>query len=159
MKWIITLAFLGLAAGPSALAGQELSLEQQMARYVFSPGTIMKHQSRLELTDQQEEAIRERTRAFQDQVDGIQWEMENRTEGFLEMLARDIADRDSLTSAFDGIVGLESEIKSHHMAMLLDIRGILTLDQRRTLQEIMIETLSRTGGRGGGGEEGRKKEL
>lgn len=148
MKWIITLVLLGFVAGPSALACQEQNLELQMARYVYSPGIIMKHQARLDLTEEQEEAIRARTRTFQDEVDEVQWDLEGRTQEWLELLSLEEADPDSLLSVFGGIVDLESEIKRYHMALLLDIRGLLSLDQRKTLQEIMNETLRGREGRG-----------
>ena len=157
MKWIMTLVslsfFFGAAtvAGPLPLAGQEPNLEMQMARYVFSPGTIMKHQGRLDLTSDQEEAIWARALSFQDEVNEVQWNLAKQTEEWLAMLSRDNADADSLNDTFDGIVDMESRIKRQHMAMLLDIREILTLDQRKTLQEIMAETLPRAEGRGEGG--------
>lgn len=155
MKWILTLALLGIVGSPSALACQERSLEMQMARYVFSPGIIMEHQKQLKLTRQQEEAIRARTRVFQDQVDELQWDLERRTQSLLEMISQEEADPDSLLAVFDGMIGVESQIKRHHMAMLLDIRKVLTLEQRGTLHEIMEEMLSRTEGRGEGGERRR----
>lgn len=152
MKNILTLALLGILGWPSALACQEQSLERQMARYLFSPGIIMQHQERLNLTRQQEEAIRARTSDFQGQVSELQWDLERRTQSLLEMISQVEAAPDSVLAVFDGMIGVESRIKSHHMAMLLDIRRVLTLEQRDALHQIMTERLSRPGGGGMGGE-------
>jgi hypothetical protein len=157
MKWIAILAFVGFVTGPSVSSGQDERLELRIARYVFSPGTTMKHQGQLAHTERQEEGITEKTRTFRDQVDELQGGLERRTEGWLEMSAQDAAGPEPLLPVFDGIVGPERGIERHHMAMLLDIRAVLTVDQGRTLQKIMLETPSRTEGPGAGGEGGREE--
>jgi len=138
---------------PTASHAQEQRLETLIARHLFSPKVIMESQARLNLTQEQAEAIRARTDEFQKSISQQEWDLEGKTQDLVLLVAEEDVDVAQTLALFDEILDLEAQIKRSHLHLLIDLKNLLNPEQQRVLEGIMEELLRR-GERGGGSQEG-----
>jgi Spy/CpxP family protein refolding chaperone len=115
---------------------QEFRLQTILSSHIFPPELIMQHQRQLELTAEQEATIREFTRDFQAGSLELQWELEDRSQIFAELVGAEAIDIEAAMEQFDLVLEVEAQIKKEHIRLLMDIRGVLTPRQRQKMSAI-----------------------
>lgn len=133
---------------PSAVMAQEKRLEQMLARHLYPPQMVMQRQRELELTDEQQVTIRDRTNEFQSGVLELQWELEAESQTLVELVEGEAINVEAALEQMDLVLELESRIKRNHLRLLIEIRNILSQSQRALLQQIMEDLLQRMGDEG-----------
>ena len=139
---------------PSVLKAQDHHLEALIAPYVYSPQTIRQMQGRLNLSEEQEAAIRQLTLDFQAQSSEIEWDLERRMQALVPSIRGERADVESALAVFDDVLAMEASIKRSHFRLLIELKNLLNPQQQRVLREFM----EARGNRGEGGERGQTGE-
>ncbi len=112
---------------------QQYRLQTILGGLLFPPDLIMQLQRRLELTTEQATTIRELTRSFQAGSLELQWELEDRSQRFAELVGAEVNDIEATMEQFDRVLETEAQIKKEHIRLLIDLRGVLTSTQRQML--------------------------
>jgi len=108
--------------------------EQVFEQHLFPPELIMRHRSRLKITEEQRNVIVEEISKLQATAIQAQWRVGDESEKLAELLRRGtIAEAEVLAQA-DRMIMYETAVKRAQLSMLIRIRNTLTPEQRETLQ-------------------------
>lgn len=125
---------LALSIVPAALA--ETPGEDPLARHVFPPELVMKHQQEIGLTDRQRETIKGEIQKVQSKFLDLQWQMQKEMEKLVSLLDGKPADESKTLAQADALMRLETETKKMHLAMLVRIKNLLTEEQQARLARL-----------------------
>lgn len=114
------------------------SLEEQLAFHLYSPEVIMRHSREIDLTPDQREAVSKAVRSAQHEIMDLQWEVEDVAADLIESLAQSDADDAQVMARLDEVLAAENMIKRRHILLLLEIRHLLTVEQRASLREFTL---------------------
>ena len=114
------------------------SLEEQLALHLYSPEAIMRHSREIDLTPDQREAVSKAVRSAQHEIMDLQWEVEDVAADLIESLAQSDADDAQVMARLDDVLAAENMIKRRHILLLLEIRHLLTVEQRASLREFSV---------------------
>lgn len=120
-----------LLAVTPVVAAQEP--EPDFAKYLFPPELVMQHQQSLRLTPEQRTSITQGIRDFQLKAVELQWKMQDEAQKLTELVQAAKVDEAQTLAQVDRVLGVEREIKRAHMALLIRIKNLLSLDQQMTL--------------------------
>jgi Spy/CpxP family protein refolding chaperone len=90
----------------------------------------------LKLTDQQKSQIEEITSANKEKTENLRAQVKTDKEGLREMMKDPTSTRDQIISKFDQAGEKHGELRKAEFEMLLDIRDVLTPEQRTALYEL-----------------------
>lgn len=114
------------------------SLEEQLAFHLYSPEVIMRHSREIDLTPDQREAVSKAVRSAQHEIMDLQWGVEDVAADLIESLAQSDADDAQVMARLDDVLAAENMIKRRHILLLLEIRHLLTVEQRASLREFTV---------------------
>jgi Spy/CpxP family protein refolding chaperone len=123
-----------IMAAMAATAAAE-SLEDRLAAHLFPPDLIMRHQRHIGLGPEQREAVTRAVRAAQREFLDLQWQLEDATAALIEVLARPDPDDAQVLEHVQAVLAAENTIKQRHILLLLEIRRLLSPEQRAALRE------------------------
>ena len=129
------LFLLALSIVPAALAETQPG-EDPLARHVFPPELVMKHQQEIGLTERQRETIKGEIQKVQSKFLDLQWQMQKEMEKLVSLLDGKPADESKTLAQADALMRLETETKKMHLAMLVRIKNLLTEDQQARLARL-----------------------
>ena len=129
------LFLLALSIVPAAL-GETPPGEDPLARHVFPPELVMKHQQEIGLTDRQRETIKGEIQKVQSKFLDLQWQMQKEMEKLVSLLDGKPADESKTLAQADALMRLETETKKMHLAMLVRIKNLLTEEQQARLARL-----------------------
>jgi Spy/CpxP family protein refolding chaperone len=129
-----------LPAGAQPGMGPPRAMHGRMGRplflnELFRPETVMKHQSEIQLTDEQRAAITEAIKTTQGNVLDLQWKLEEQQQKLSELLAPDHIDMDAALAQADVVMDAERKVKEEHLTLLIKIKNLLTPEQQKKLRE------------------------
>ena len=90
---------------------------------------------KLKLTDQQKNQIEEIASANKQKIDGLRTQAKADYEAFKELMENPNSTRDQILSKFDQAGKTHGELRRAEFEMKLDIRDVLTPEQRTALRE------------------------
>lgn len=141
-----------LAAGPALAqarrgAGALLRMEQGFQRELFTPELVMRYQSEIALSDEQEELLINEMQSLQSDLVPLQFEMSKAAGDVREALAgQRIEEKESIALA-EHLMSLEARIKQRHLALMIRVKNVLTPEQQDQLRDLRQEMRDRPGDR------------
>jgi Spy/CpxP family protein refolding chaperone len=129
----LALVFVIAAAPLSAQGAPEKHQSFDYARYLYSPGTVMKRQRELALTDVQQLAVQTAMRQAQTAYFDLQWRLNAEEERLSTVLQGKSLNESEVLAQVGRVLALEREIKLVQMTLLVRIKNILTPAQRAQL--------------------------
>jgi Spy/CpxP family protein refolding chaperone len=117
----------------AAAAAETPPGEDPLARHVFPPELVMKHQQEIGLTDRQRETIKGEIQKVQSKFLDLQFQMQKEMEKLVALLDGKPADESKTLAQADALMLLETETKKMHLAMLVRIKNLLTAEQQARL--------------------------
>jgi Spy/CpxP family protein refolding chaperone len=121
---------------PPATAPPSPPPQDAVARILFEPELIMRHQRELSLSEEQREAFIQEVQRTQSDLVPIQLEMMEATEELAALLEEAQIEEARALAQADRIMALESEVKKTHLTLLIRIKNLLTDGQRDQLRQI-----------------------
>jgi Spy/CpxP family protein refolding chaperone len=104
-------------------------------RQLFRPETVMKYQRDIELTDEQRTAITEAIKTTQGKVLELQWKLEDEQQELTKLFEAERIDAEVALTKADLVMGVERQIKREHLALLIEIKNLLTPSQQKKLRQ------------------------
>jgi Spy/CpxP family protein refolding chaperone len=140
---------------PSTLNAQSHHLEELIAPHLYPPDYIREMQSRLDLSEEQEVAIRELTLEFQKVSGELEWGMEDRIQALVPLIEGGRIEVEEALDVLDEVLEMEAQVKRNHFRLLIDLKNLLTPEQQDLMGRFMEELLRR----GGPGEGHERDDL
>ena len=137
MPIVLTLA----ALVPAAAIGQQPpsprppAPEDGFAKFLFPPELVMQQQAAIALKAEQRAAITRGVRDFQGKVLELQWQMQDETQRLGELLDRPSVDQSAALAQVEKVLAVERAVKLAHLALLIQIKNLLTPEQQAWLAE------------------------
>jgi Spy/CpxP family protein refolding chaperone len=130
---------LALLASPAlAQPGPDEPLRgrDRIQELLVPPDLIMRQQSKLNLTDDQEAAILKEIREAQSRFTELQWVLQREMDSLVDLVRVPNADEPKVIAQLDRALDAEREIKKARLVMGLRIRNVLTPEQLTTLERL-----------------------
>jgi Spy/CpxP family protein refolding chaperone len=129
----------GSPGGPGGPGGPPHQ-EDPLARFLFPPELVMQQQRAIGLKPEQRTAITKAIQEFQAKILDLQWQMQDETQKFTELLDKPAVDQAAALAQIDKMLAVEREVKRAHIGLLILIKNNLTPEQQARLAQ------ARTGG-------------
>lgn len=107
--------------------------EDALGRLLFPPDLVMQHQQDIGLRPEQRSAITKAIQDLQTKVIDLQWKMQDQSQRLATLLQKPVVDQAAALTQLDEVLGAEREVKRAHVALLIQIKNILTADQQAKL--------------------------
>lgn len=145
LSWLTVVLLLGVAPAtaqgpPPPLTGRPLFLDQ-----LFVPEQVMRHQEEIGLSDEQRAAITEAMTNAQKKIVELQWQFESASKKLADTLAKGHIDEAAAAAQADRVMNLELQIKKTHLALLIQIKNLLTAAQQAKLRDLRAKEPPRPG--------------
>jgi Spy/CpxP family protein refolding chaperone len=114
------------------LRAQEAA-DDPLARLLFAPELVMRHQAEIGLSPEQRSAITRAIADFQSRVVEVQWRMQDATQKLLAVLGKPHVDQAAALAQVDEVLNLERGMKREHLTLLIQIKNTLTPEQQGKL--------------------------
>lgn len=108
----------------------------KIGRAFFPPELVMRNQKAINLTPDQQSAIREEMRKAMPRFTELQWQLSAEEEALEALVRADAPDEKQILAQFDKLMLVESELKRVRFALLVRLRAILTPEQQQKLEEV-----------------------
>ena len=108
----------------------------RIARLLFAPELVMRHQGELGLTRQQKDTLVAEMQAAQSDLVPLQLEMAEVAGNLGRLLGRPTVDEESVLAAANRVMDLERQIKTRHLRLVIRIKNMLSPEQQATLRRI-----------------------
>jgi Spy/CpxP family protein refolding chaperone len=109
--------------------------EDPLARFLFPPELVMQQQRAIGLKPEQRTAITKAIQEFQTKMLDLQWQMQDETQKFTELLDKPAVDQAGALAQIDKVLGVEREVKRAHIGLLILIKNSLTPEQQARLAQ------------------------
>lgn len=96
----------------------------------------MRNQKAIELTPDQQSAIREEMRNALPRFTELQWQLSAEEEALDALVREGSPDETKILAQFDKLMLAESELKRVRFALLVKLKALLTGEQRQKLEEL-----------------------
>jgi Spy/CpxP family protein refolding chaperone len=123
----------------------------KIGRAFFPPELVMRNQKAINLTADQQNAIREEMSRAMPRFTDLQWQLSAEEEALELLIRADGPDEKQILAQFDKLMLVESELKRVQFGMLVRIKSILTPQQQQKLREIKKQGRPEDFGRRGPG--------
>jgi Spy/CpxP family protein refolding chaperone len=123
--------------GPGALGGPggQPRQEDPFARFLFPPELVMQQQRAIGLKPEQRTAITRVIQEFQAKILDLQWQMQDETQRFAELLDKPVVDQAAALAQIDKVLAVERDVKRAHIGLLIAIKNNLTAEQQARLAQ------------------------
>ena len=123
----------------------------KIGRAFFPPELVMRNQKAINLTTDQQNAIREEMRQALPRFTELQWQLSAEEEALESLIRADAPDEKQILAQFDKLMLAESELKRVQFGMLVRIKSILKPEQQQILRELKKQGRPEDFGRRGPG--------
>jgi Spy/CpxP family protein refolding chaperone len=160
MKSYSRLATAAALLGVAASSGAQPLFPGPMGRHapflgnLFPPEAIMAHQGEIELTAAQRTAIVKAVSEAQTKLLDLRWQSEAEAEKLGKLLAADKIDQAAALAEAQRLMGIEQQLKTAHLTLLIAIKNQLTPGQQAKLRELRARARSARGMRRRGSRPG-----
>lgn len=154
LRAVLIMMITALAAGTLNLAQTRRGAGSMMRgnlgfqREVFPPELVMRFQSEIGLSDEQEEFLIGEMQSLQSDLVPLQFEMSEAAGNVREALSGTRVKEDETLALAERLMSLEAQIKQRHLALMIRIKNALTPEQQEELRELREEFRERRGDRG-----------
>ena len=124
-----------LPGGPGG-PGSPPHPDDPLSRFLFPPELVMQQQQAIALKPEQRTAITRAIKEFQGKVLDLQWQMQEETERFGELLDKQLVDQAAALGQLDKLLAVEREVKRTHIGLLIQIKNQLTAEQQARLTQL-----------------------
>ena len=107
-----------------------------LADNLFPPELVLQHQSDIELTEEQRNALIAGVQKAQERFSDLQLRLQKEVEALGVLLKRERVEEQAALAQFDKVLNQEREVKRAHLALVLGIRNKLTRAQQAKLRDI-----------------------
>src|SRR5262245_12008578 len=126
----IAVAFLLLVLALGASAADQPDKDKEWIKgKLFGPELILKHQSKLKLTEKQRDAIGAELKRVQAQAAESDWTLMTEASALQELIDKYPVDGKAVMSGVDKIFDAENRKKRLYVEMLVNIKNVLTAEQ------------------------------
>lgn len=135
---IVRVVLLCLAAAMAAPlhAAEQPDKDEWLRGRLFGPEIVLKHQSKLKLSEKQREAIGAELKRVQAQVAESDWTLMSEAAGLQELIDQHPVDAKAVMSGVDRIFTAENRKKRLYVEMLVNIKNVLTAEQVAYLKSV-----------------------
>ena len=123
----------GGAGGPS---GQHRGAPDLMAENFFPPELIMQNQKALNLTTDQQTAIRAEMQKTMAKFTDLQWQQSAEGEALEALLKQERVDEKAALAQLDKLLAIESDVKRLHFGTMVRVKNLLTTEQQTQLRAL-----------------------
>ena len=109
--------------------------DDPLARLLFPPEMVMRHQGEIGLKPEQRSGITRAIADFQSRVVEVQWRMQEATEKLARLVGQPRVDQAAALAQVDSVLTLEREMKRGHLSLLIQIKNALTPEQQARLTD------------------------
>lgn len=141
-----------LLAGRTAGAQEKKEGQDEVAKNMFAPELVLKHQADIELKPAQRAAVVDAIKKAQGDLIELQLNMADQWQALVKVLEPAEIDEKKALEQTDKVLTTEREIKRLQLTLLVKIKNALTRDQQAKLRSIR----DRPGGDGGSGGAGER---
>jgi len=110
--------------------------DDPLSRFLFPPELVMQQQQAIGLKPEQRTAITRVIKEFQGKILDLQWQMQEETERFGELLDKPLVDQAAALAQIDKVLAVEREVKRAHIGLLIQIKNQLTAEQQARLAQL-----------------------
>jgi Spy/CpxP family protein refolding chaperone len=110
-----------------------------MCRVFFPPELVMRNQLAIDLTSEQQTAIRSEMQKSLPHFTELQWELSAEEESLAKLLKVSKPDETQVLAQLDKLLAVEVNLKKVQLGMMLRIRNLLTPDQQEKLRQLKRE--------------------
>jgi Spy/CpxP family protein refolding chaperone len=103
---------------------------------LFGPELVLKHQSKLKLSDKQRDAIGAELKRVQAQAAESDWTLMSEASGLQELIDQHPVDSKAVMTSVDRIFTAENRKKRLYVEMLVNIKNLLTPEQVAYLKTV-----------------------
>jgi Spy/CpxP family protein refolding chaperone len=134
----VRVALLCLAAVIAAplYAADQPDKDEWLKGRLFGPELILKHQSKLKLSEQQRDAIGAELKRVQAQAAESDWTLMSEASGLQELIDKYPVDGKAVMNGVDRIFAAENRKKRLYVEMLVNIKNLLTAEQVAYLKSV-----------------------
>ena len=146
MKFTLALALAFLMTIPMAVSAQEgprhragergMERGNQLAEHI-NPRHLMRSAEQLGLNEGQKEAIAGIIESHREEVEPVREQLRQEAGTLRELMGDSRADRQRILAAHERVQQLELQMKRHRVEMFLDLRDVLTVEQREQARELV----------------------
>jgi len=108
----------------------------RMNRSFFPPELVMRNQKAINLTPEQQSAIRSEMSQTTSRFNDLQWQLSAEEEALDSLVRSDVQDEKQILAQFDKLLLVEAELKRTQLSMLVRIKALLTPEQQQKLGEL-----------------------
>jgi len=113
----------------------------ELERLVYPPDLVLRFQREIGISDEQRKSIRDLSLATASYVNEIQWDMQESVRTMMELLANNASASEAVITQLESVLAHEAQVKLAHMKLVLEIRDLLTPDQRSQLDSLRPKRL------------------
>jgi hypothetical protein len=118
----------------------EPAMSDDLQATLYPPKLVMDHQSELGIDDAQKAAILKELRTTQAELVELDWRLRGDKEKLTSALSSARVNEEEALSVAKGVMRIENQVKTAHLAMLIRIKNTLTEGQQSQLDEIRSQT-------------------
>ena len=107
-----------------------------MGENFFPPDMVMRNQKAINLTADQQKAIKADMQKSMSRFTELQWQQSAEEETMAGLMKQDHPDEKKVLTQLDKLLDIENEIKRLHLTSMIRIKNILTPEQQNKLREM-----------------------
>ena len=141
-RLLLMLPLLVLLAAPAAVlaeGGKDGKDDEWLRGRLFAPELILRHQSRLKLTDRQRQAIGQELKRVQAQAAESDWEIMSEGLELQQLIEQHPVDARDVLARVDKVLQAENRKKRLYVEMLVNIKNLLTAEQVSYLRGVTAQ--------------------
>ena len=124
------------AGGPGGPSAQHRGAPEMMAENFFPPELIMQNQKALNLTPDQQTAIRTEMQKTMAKFTDLQWQESAEGEALQALLKSERVDEKQALAQLDKLLAVEGDVKRLHFGTMVRVKNLLTTEQQAQLREL-----------------------
>ena len=122
--------------GPGGPSQQRRGAPDLMAENFFPPELIMQNQKALNLTADQQAAIRAEMQKTMAKFTDLQWQQSAEGETLDGLLKQERVDEKAALAQLDKLLAIEGDVKRLHFGTMVRVKNLLTTEQQSQLREL-----------------------
>ena len=126
----------GGLGGPGGPGSQHRGAPEMMAENFFPPELIMQNQKALNLTADQQAAIRAEMQKTMAKFTDLQWQQSAEGETLDGLLKQERVDEKAALAQLDKLLAIEGDVKRLHFGTMVRVKNLLTTEQQAQLREL-----------------------
>lgn len=130
------------------MGGKEMGLRHatriELYRYLYPVRLVRRHASELKLTDEQIDRLQKMVSNAQGEIERLKWDVERASQKLVDTIRKG-GTKEQVYKQLDRVFKHENKIKKKHIGLMIEVRDILTPQQREHLDTIKHEHMKRFG--------------